>query len=158
MMAAEIARAQAKPTDNLSAYDLYLRAMSRKSAKIRRVQPAKLWSCSIVQLPPTHGFHLHMVSWPALIGIALFIHGVRSPRRRHVDMKRPSWPSSWARTTLSLCRSAGYGIAYLGGRLEEGLAHIERALTLNPNSPRGMSIWRHGLLDDRQAREVHSIL
>ena len=28
----------------------------------------------------------------------------------------------------------GHAIAYLGGRLEEGLAHIERALTLNPNS------------------------
>ena len=35
----------------------------------------------------------------------------------------------------------GFGIAYLGGRLEEGLAHIERALTLNPNS---LVAWRFG--------------
>jgi hypothetical protein len=30
--------------------------------------------------------------------------------------------------------SLGGGIAYLEGRPEEGLAHIERSLTLNPNS------------------------
>ena len=35
----------------------------------------------------------------------------------------------------------GFGIAFLGGRLEEGLAHIERALTLNPNS---LVAWRYG--------------
>ena len=33
MMTAEIARAQAKPTDNLSAYDLYLRAIAEISRK-----------------------------------------------------------------------------------------------------------------------------
>ena len=52
----------------------------------------------------------------------------------------------------------GHGIAYLGGRLEEGLAHIERALTINPNSTDGLAIWRHGILYDRPARKVHSIL
>ena len=50
-----------------------------------------------------------------------------------MDMTQRSRQSSWARTTLSLCTLGGFGIAYLGGRLEEGLAHIERALTLNPN-------------------------
>jgi adenylate cyclase len=35
----------------------------------------------------------------------------------------------------------GFGIAYLGRRPEEGLAHIERALTLNPNF---LVAWRFG--------------
>jgi tetratricopeptide (TPR) repeat protein len=35
----------------------------------------------------------------------------------------------------------GVGIAYLGGRMAEGLAHIERSLTLNPN---GLGALRNG--------------
>ena len=52
----------------------------------------------------------------------------------------------------------GFGIAYFGrDRPEQGLTYIERALTLNPNYPGMASCW-HGVLDDRQARKVHSIL
>ena len=70
IMRAEIARAQEKPTDNLSAYDLYLRAIAEFRLNIRRVPSAKLWSCSIVPLPPTNSLRPPTASWPALIGFA----------------------------------------------------------------------------------------
>ena len=70
MMRAEIARAQAKPTDNLSAYDLYLRAIAGLSPNIRKIPPTRLWSCSSVPLPLTHSFRPPTDSWPAFIGIA----------------------------------------------------------------------------------------
>jgi tetratricopeptide (TPR) repeat protein len=54
--------------------------------------------------------------------------------------KRPGarWSGQDDPVALAL---GGFGIAYLGGKPEEGAAHIERALALNPNF---LLAWRFG--------------
>jgi TolB-like protein/class 3 adenylate cyclase len=101
MMRAEIARAQAKPTDNLSAYDLYLRALAGLSAELTENstnQALELLERAIAgdpQFSSAYGF-VACVHWNRV-----HMDGVRFPKRKHVDMKRRSWRLSWARTSLS---------------------------------------------------------
>ena len=93
MLRAEITRAQAKPTDNLTAYDLYLRAMAgiREGTESSTSQALELLDRAIAA---DHSFRPLTAFWPALIGFACQMDGVRLPKRKRVDMKRRSWPSS----------------------------------------------------------------
>ena len=80
---AEIARAQVKPTDSLSAYDLYLRAIAEISPNPTENSVNQAWNCSIGLLQLIDSFHPPTAFWPARIGLALCMDGVRSTRRRH---------------------------------------------------------------------------
>ena len=94
VLRAEITRAQAKPTDNLSAYDLYLRAMAgigsnRTESSVN--QALELLHRAIAadqQFSSAYGF-LACAHW-----IRMSMDGVRSTKRKHVDMKRRSWQLS----------------------------------------------------------------
>jgi hypothetical protein len=70
VLRAEITRAQTKPTDTLSAYDLYLRALAGITPSRTRVRSTRLWSCSSVLLPLINCSHPPTASCPALIGFA----------------------------------------------------------------------------------------
>jgi tetratricopeptide (TPR) repeat protein len=134
MWRAEIARAQAKPTDNLSAYDLYLRAIAGISPELTETstnQALELLERAIAadsQFSSAYGF-VACVHWNRVT------HGWGSIS----DAKARGYEA--AKLAVELGKDepvaltlGGHAIAYLGGRLEEGLDHIERALTLNPNS------------------------
>jgi TolB-like protein/class 3 adenylate cyclase len=137
---AEITRAQAKPTDNLSAYDLYLGALpeiSPNPTKRSLDQAVELLQRAIAadqQYASAHGL-LACAYWNRLIygwgPIDDMKHGLAAAQLA-VELGRDD-PYA--------LQQGGFGIAYLGGRLREGLAHIERALTLNPNS---LGAWRNG--------------
>jgi TolB-like protein/class 3 adenylate cyclase len=140
MMAAEIARAQAKPTDNLSAYDLYLRAIAelRENRESSTSQALELLNRAIAadpQFSAAYGF-VASAHWNRVL------YGWGSI----ADAKARGYEA--AKLAVELGKDdpialslGGLGIAYLGGRLEEGLAHIERSLTLNPNA---LGAWRNG--------------
>jgi TolB-like protein/class 3 adenylate cyclase len=140
VLTAEIARAQAKPTDNLSAYDLYLRAIAelRENMESSTSQALELLNRAIAADPrfsAAYGF-VASAHWNRVL------YGWGSI----ADAKARGYEA--AKLAVELGKDdpialalGGLGIAYLGGRLEEGLAHIERSLTLNPNA---LGAWRNG--------------
>ena len=140
MFKAEITRAQAKPTGNLSAYDLYLRAMAaiRERTESSTSQALELLDRAIAadrQFSSAYGF-------------VACAHWVRMSDGWSSIAEAKARGYEAAKLAVELGKEdpialafGGHGIAYLGGRLEEGLAHIERALTLNPNS---LVAWRFG--------------
>jgi adenylate cyclase len=137
---AEIARAQAKPTGNLSAYDLYLRAIaginSRTESSLnqavellqRAVAADQLFSSAYGFLACAHWIRLEH-EWCSIEEAKT--HGLAAAKMA-IELGKDDPIALYL---------GGYGIAYLGGRLQEGLAHIERALTLNPNQ---LGAWRLG--------------
>jgi adenylate cyclase len=140
VLRAEIARAQAKPTGNLSAYDLYLRAIaginSRTESSLnqavellqRAVAADRLFSSAYGYLACAHWIGLEH-EWLSIEEAKT--HGLAAAKMA-IELGRDD--------PIALFLG-GYGIALLGGRLQEGLAHIERALTLNPNQ---LGAWRLG--------------
>jgi TolB-like protein/class 3 adenylate cyclase len=133
VLQAEITRAQAKPTDSLTAYDLYLRALALVSeAKADLNVQALTLLYRAIELDPNYSSAYGLIAnvhWNRLI-LDLVPLGEANARgleaaRRAIETGRDN-PDALAR--------GGLGIALLGGRPEEGLPHLERALALNPNS------------------------
>jgi len=141
VLRAEITRAQRKPTDNLSAYDLYLRALaaitpSRTESSVnqavellqRAIATDQLFSSAYGLLACAHCLRLGH-GWASIEEAKT--HGLAAAKEA-VELGNDDPIALYL---------GGFGIAYLGGQMEEGLAHIERALTLNPNQ---LSAWRFG--------------
>jgi adenylate cyclase len=134
VMRAEIARAQAKPTDNLSAYDLYLRALAEigpdptESSLNHAVELLQRAIAADPRFAPAYGT-LASAYWTRLnYGWGSVDEALRQgfeAAKLAVELGKDN--------PIALCLG-GFGIAYLGGRPEEGLVHIERALAINPNS------------------------
>jgi TolB-like protein/class 3 adenylate cyclase len=134
VMRAEIARAQAKPTDSLSAYDLYLRALAEigpdptESSLNHAVELLQRAIAADPRFASAYG-SLANAYWTRLIygwcSIDEVLRQGFEAAKLAVELGKDN------PVALS---SGGFGIAYLGGRPKEGLAHIERALAINPNS------------------------
>lgn len=133
VMRAEIARAQAKPTDNLSAYDLYLRALAEigpDPTESSLNQAVELLQCAIAADPrfaPAYGT-LASAYWTRLN------YGWGSVDDAKKGFEVAKLAVELAKDNPVALSLGGLGIAYLGRRPEEGLVHIERALVINPNS------------------------
>jgi TolB-like protein/tetratricopeptide (TPR) repeat protein len=130
---AEIERAKRKPTENLDAYDYYLRAMASlyQWTKESNDQALRLLYKAI-ELDPNFATAYGMASWC------------------YVWRKTQGWVTDDARETAEATRLArravelgnddavalsagGYALAHIVGDLDGGAAYIERALVLNPN-------------------------
>jgi TolB-like protein/Tfp pilus assembly protein PilF len=130
---AEIARAQAKSTESLTAYDLYLRAFAAHSDYEDQSNNDALGLLArAVSIDPrfssAYGLmancHVHRLNrgWGS----------VDDARREGLKAAKLA-----ARTGRDDPRALGWaanGIARFGGSLEEAVAHIERALALSPDS------------------------
>jgi adenylate cyclase len=130
---AEIERAKRKPTENLDAYDYFLRGMAYAYRWTHEGsnEALSLFRRAIerdADFTPAYGLAAGCYVWRKANGwmedpaqeIAEAIH----PARRAAELGRDD--------AVALCWS-GIAIAYLGGDLEEGGALIERSLALNPN-------------------------
>jgi TolB-like protein/Tfp pilus assembly protein PilF len=131
---AEIERAKRKPTESLDAYDLYLRGMAcvhrwTKPASDEALQYFR----RAIALDPEYASAYGMVArcysqrkvsgWVADRDFEM-ADAVRMARRvAEIGTADP----------LALC-TAGMGLAYVAGYLEDGHAMIERSLALDPNS------------------------
>lgn len=141
VMGTEIARAQAKPTASLSAYDLYLRGVAAYNAQRTEssLDQALALLHQAIAIDPKFS---SAWAWIARVHWGRVQNGWGSFRevqalgqeaaRRAVETGQDD------PVALGL---AGFGIAWLGGKPEEGVAHIERALALNPNF---LLAWRFG--------------
>ena len=135
---AEIARAQAKPTNNLSAYDLYLRAIAAISPAPTEssINEALVLLERAINADPKFSA---AYGWMVAAYSNRLIYGWGSSEetfaRGYEAAKTAVEIGNDDPVALTL---GGYGIAFFGAffgvRPEQGLAYIERALTLNPNS------------------------
>ena len=129
----EIQRATRKPTNNLDAYDLYLRGMALSYERTREsIAQSIHLAHRALELDPTYALVMAKVAV-----------------RRHLQRSRNWIPPSgaevdegiaMARQALALALddsdvldAAGFALAFLAGEKETGLAAIDRAIALNPN-------------------------
>jgi TolB-like protein len=143
LRAAEIQRSSHRPTQDLTAYDLYLRALAlayswEKDAVLRALELLE----QAIGRDPHYG--------PALVQAAA----------RHADLHMNGWtndPAASRRNGLDLSRRAlqvagddpdtisraGYTLAYFGEDIHAAISLLERSLELNPNAALGWqrSAW-----------------
>jgi tetratricopeptide (TPR) repeat protein len=130
---AEIKRSQGKPTENLDAYDYYLRGLARfhLSTKSSILDALGLFRRAS-ELDP---------DFAAAFGMAAWCHvrrkgsrWVTDPASEIPETKRAVWKALelGRDDAVALC-SAGYALSYVVGDMEEGAAFLDRAVDINPN-------------------------
>jgi adenylate cyclase len=136
----EIERATRKPTNNLDAYDLYLRALAvvRNMTSDGVTEAAKL-CMKAFEFDPTYAPAAALAAWCRAVqklqgwivpagteyaqGIAL--------ARRAVELGNADPDTLWM---------AAHTLAYLGADSATGMTLVDRALALNPNSARAWGV------------------
>jgi adenylate cyclase len=129
----EIARAQAKPTSSLTAYDLYLRALAlvfEQKLEANRQALALLYKA--IEVDPNFSSAHGLIANCHLNLVLQHLVPIRDERARGLQAARRAIETGHANPE-ALAR-AGLCIAILGERPQEGLQHLERALALNPNA------------------------
>ena len=133
---AEIKRANAKPTESLDAYDLYLRAIQGYYEPSRENFDRALTQLKrAIEMDPDFATAKGFL---ALISVAQFSQGWS-------DAEDKAYAIALARDVLARGRNdpigllgAGFAIAGLAGEYEKGLRAVEAALELNPNSSQAL--------------------
>jgi adenylate cyclase len=137
--AAEIARSAERPTADLTAYDLYLRAHMAVVSSARRIPEALRLLEQSIERDPHYG--------PALGWAAVCCHRLLVDNRSENPEADRLKGANFARRALEvagddpgiLINAAG-ALAYFGEDIGAMLTFIDRALALNPNFARGWSI------------------
>jgi TolB-like protein len=145
---AEIQRAKHKPTASLDAYDYFLhgKAIIYKLTSETTTEALRLFRRAI-ELDP---------AFASAYGMAAWCYVQRKGNRWATDSAREiSEALPLARHAVDLGRddavalsTGGYSLVYVGGELDIGGAHVDRALKLNPNlatawfTDAWVTIWR----------------
>jgi adenylate cyclase len=139
LQAAETARAAGRRTNDLTAYDLYLRASAMILSSTRQVPEALRLLERAIARDPRYGLAL---AWAAICCMRLVIDG-RS-EDREADRLRGA---DFARRALEVAgddpgtlANAAQALAYFGEDIGAMMALVDRALALNPNYARGWHI------------------
>src|SRR5262245_9545344 len=135
--AAELRRAAKQPTNDLSAYDLYLRAYADAlSGERERVLHALHLLRQALDRDPEYGCALELV---AFLYTSIHVNGWKSDletiRRDGIDFAQRALRVS-TDDSIVLAGSA-YALAYFGEDIAAALKLIDRALQLNPSFARG---------------------
>lgn len=138
----EVERARRKPTDNLTAYDLFLRAQPPHRDSPQQTQESLRLLYKAIELDPSFAtayglaawcYHVQTVFWSplsdTLISEALRVAALAA------ELGEQDPEALWM---------AGRTIAGLSARKDEGLALIQQSLALNPNSARAW--WASGIV------------
>ena len=150
--AAEIERANRKPTANLDAYDCYWRGFAENWKYTRSSTDAAIaYFLQAADLDP---------NFSSAYGHAAVIYAVRRQNGWMVDTAQESAEAiRLARRAVglsqmdevALCRG-GFALAYFAGELDFGADCIKRALAMNPNYALGwlFSAWVHLYLGEHE--------
>jgi tetratricopeptide (TPR) repeat protein len=131
--AVEIDRAQRKPPESLTAYDLYLQAVPRFRTSLAENRAAIRLLRKAVEIDPrygaAYGFASRCYQFQKLLGWVPLSEpeleeGVRLGHLA-ADIGQNDSEALWM---------AGLALAQLSGEVERGAALLDRSLTLNPNS------------------------
>jgi len=137
LQAAETARSAGRPTDDLTAYDLYLRAYEMVLSSVRQTPEALRLLEQAIARDPRYGPAL---AWAAYCCFRLLRDG--QSEDREADRLKGS---DFARRALEVAgddpgilANAAVALAYFGEDI--GAMLVDRALALNPNFARGWFI------------------
>jgi TolB-like protein len=140
LQAAETVRSAARPTDDLTAYDLYLRAVAIffPITKERVVKALGLFEQAIA-IDPGYGPAL---SWAAMCHLRLITEGwaeVRETARREAgDLARQALQVG--ENDPRILANAAVVLAVLGEHIGAMIGLVDRALALNPSFARGWNL------------------
>jgi adenylate cyclase len=137
LQAAEIRRSAERPTNDMTAYDLYLRALAlafswEKDAIIRAldlleqaIERDPRYGAALVEAASRH-FEMHLNGWSEDPEVS---------RRKGTELVRRALQVAGDDPNV-LCKAA-YALGYFGEELEVAIALVDRGLELNPSSARG---------------------
>jgi TolB-like protein/class 3 adenylate cyclase len=139
LQAAEIRRSSERPTNDLTAYDLYLRAYAMFWSSARHIPEALRLTKQAIARDPNYGPAL---AWAAYCYVAL-LHGNQSEnreadRREGIDFARRALQV--AGDDPGVLSNAAYALAYFGEDIGAMMALVDRALAINPSFARGWYI------------------
>jgi TolB-like protein/Tfp pilus assembly protein PilF len=152
----EMERARRKPTESLDAYDLYLRALAQYRSSYEHNREALQLLRRAIAIDPRYATPYGLAalcyqyqrarSWVPPSDPAL-AEGIRMARRA----------ASLGKDDPETLRMAGLALALLSSDLHAGVALIDRALTLNPNSANAWSAsgWVRAYLGDSETAIAH---
>jgi len=142
LRSAEAEHASRKPTDNSTAYDLYLRAMPPHRDTLAQNQESLRLLYKAIELDPSFGaayglaaycYHMQMVfAWQPL-----------SDDHIRESIRLACLAAEWGESDPEALWMAGKTLAALAGETARGLALMSRSTQLNPNSARAW--WASGL-------------
>ena len=136
LQVAEFARAANRPTNDLTAYDLYLRANALVFSRSRQILEAMDLLDQATTRDPNYGPAL------ALYGLCYFLRcldgkaaeNLGSERRKGVDLARRALRA--AENDPTTLANAAITLAYGGEDIGAALALVDRGLAINPSSAR----------------------
>jgi adenylate cyclase len=136
LQAAETARSAGRPTDDLTAYDLYLRAYAMALSSSARFAEALPLMEQAIERDPHYGPAL---GWAAICCVRLVMdsrsENPAADTRKGVDFARRALQV--AGDDPGVLANAAATLAYFGEDIGAMTALIDRALALNPNFARG---------------------
>jgi len=135
LQAAETARSAGRPTADLTAYDLYLRAYAMVWSSARQISEALHLLEQAIARDPRYGPAL------ALAAICCYRLDREADRPKGVDFARRALEV--AGDDPGILANAAQALAYFGEDIGAMMALVDRALTLNPNFARGWLISGH---------------
>jgi TolB-like protein/class 3 adenylate cyclase len=139
LQAAETARSASRPTTDLTAYDLYLRAYDILWSAARNVPEALQLMEQAIARDPRYGPAL---AWAAFCCYRLLLDDrskdPRGDREKGIEFARRALEV--ARDDPAILTNAAIVLASLGEDLGAMMALVDRALTINPNYARGWHI------------------
>jgi TolB-like protein len=139
LQAAETARSAGRPTDDLTAYDLYLRAYATFFSSARRIPEALRLMEQAIERDPRYGPAL---AWAALCCLRLHSDGRSedppADRLKGADFARRALEV--AGDDAGILANAAFALAYFGEDVGTMIGLVDRALTLNPSYARGWAI------------------
>ena len=139
LQAAETARSAGRPTDDLTAYDLYLRAFPMFLAASRQIPEALRLLERAIERDPHYG--------PALAWAALCCHRLVNDGRSEDPAADARKGTDFARRALEVdgdnpgvLANAAQALAYFAEDISAMISLVDRALALNPSFARGWYI------------------
>jgi len=141
LRAAEIRRSSARPTHDLTAYDLYLRALALTFSWQRdsNIQALELLEQAI-ELDPHYGLALvHAAAAHYNLHVTGWTDDLEASRLKGIDLSRRALQVAGNDPDV-LC-TAGFTLAYFGEEIAVAIGLVDRGLQLNPSFARG---WQWG--------------
>jgi adenylate cyclase len=139
LQAVEAARSANRPTNDLTAYDLYLRACTMYLSSGKQIPEALRLLEQAIERDPRYG---RALAWAAECCFRLLLDGTsqdrQGDRQKGIDYARRALEVSG--DDAGVLANAAHALNYFGEDVGATMALVDRALALNPNYARGWNV------------------